>query len=494
MFNLLRKLPDKQNGVEKFDIHKVEKQASELEKDLIVKERETLEVLKELEAAKRIVEGLKMKLIKEVSELMSTFNFCSDSPVSIPNIEKPKGSLSMCPHVSSPNLILMELNEAKLNLNKTTNDLSAIQATVEILTNKMAKSKSMHGKISNCGRVLSVEENQQTARRDELQTAYDVETKYVLDNSMNNASTLHEIQQYNFEAEQFKKLEEAATYEVMKATSEIEQTKSSIKMVEMRLTAAKKIEEAARAMEAVALAKRNASKSISEEVILVHHPKPEGIPLSYEDYSCLTQKAQKAEEFSRNKHIDTTTSSISKLAITEDVKGSKKYQKDAFCKIDRTNRRKLSAEEDIFCRGRPEHGAMRYSARTATEFRYRNSHSYHSHRDDDHSGDQLTDRNESNHINDKPMPVLKSTISIGDILSRKLILPDDIMVGKPIEEGNRGRRGMSLSQMLRDQSGLILHPPKSAKSASVEKQFFAQRKKFGFIHVSLPLTKHGKKI
>ena len=47
---------DQQNNIENFDLKKVEEQAAELEKDLIVKELETLDVLEELGATKRIVE------------------------------------------------------------------------------------------------------------------------------------------------------------------------------------------------------------------------------------------------------------------------------------------------------------------------------------------------------------------------------------------------------------------------------------------------------
>ena len=39
-----------------------------LEKELILKERETLDVLKELESTKRLVEDLKSKIQKEESE------------------------------------------------------------------------------------------------------------------------------------------------------------------------------------------------------------------------------------------------------------------------------------------------------------------------------------------------------------------------------------------------------------------------------------------
>ena len=55
-----------QNVIDGFGINKVEEQAAELKKDLIVKELKTLDVLEELGATKRIVEELKQQLQKEV--------------------------------------------------------------------------------------------------------------------------------------------------------------------------------------------------------------------------------------------------------------------------------------------------------------------------------------------------------------------------------------------------------------------------------------------
>ncbi|KAK3015199.1 hypothetical protein RJ639_005408 [Escallonia herrerae] len=471
------------HGVEEFDIDKVEKQATELEKDLIVKERETLEVLKELEAAKGIVEGLKMSLMKEVSAFMESFDMSPDCQMSTPN-EKPVGSLSLC-NVPSPGLILMELNEAKMNLNKTTNDLAVIQAAVESLNKKMRKEKLLLGKNSdrqmqNSAGLFSGEQNHD---REGL-------NMQVANHGHSHGGLRRELQQLNFEGEQFKKMEEAASYEVMKATTEIEHTKMSIKMVEMRLAAAKKIEEAARAMEAVALAEGEAllKRERSSEVFL---QKPEGITLSLEEYSALAQKAQKAEELCQKKVIGANVmhhkndTKLSKVAIlkkleetTEDYKYSRKSLEEALGKVNGAYKRKLSAEEAFF-NGRSEHGQMRCSML--------NSHASHAHGDS-----QLFDGGRSNLTNDKAMPLLRSSISIGDILSRKLILQDDIVVGNHMD-GHTERQQVSLSQMLREQSGLILHPPKAAKEGSVDRQFFSQRKKFGFIHVSLPLTRQSKK-
>jgi hypothetical protein len=67
-------------GVEDIDIKKVEEQAAELEKHLIVKELETLDVLEELGTTKRVVEELKQQLQKEALRCMTV----PDEPMSSP--------------------------------------------------------------------------------------------------------------------------------------------------------------------------------------------------------------------------------------------------------------------------------------------------------------------------------------------------------------------------------------------------------------------------
>uniref|UniRef100_A0A5B7AJP7 WEB family protein n=1 Tax=Davidia involucrata TaxID=16924 RepID=A0A5B7AJP7_DAVIN len=480
-----------------FDIEKVEQQAAELEKDLIVKERETLNLLKELEAAKRVVEVLKLKLAKEGSECMATPDSSLDSQVSTPN-EKSAGSLSLCP-APSPGLILMELNQAKLNLNRSTNELLLIRASVESLTKKMKEEKNSLGnsgerQTASSAGMLSIEEKLNRARLKLQKANDDAETKGGPQNSTN---ILRELKQSNFEAVQFNQMAEAASYEVMRATLEIEQTKTSIKMVEMRLIAAKKIEEAARAVEAVALAEMKV-RSNTESPSVVFLQEPEGVTLSFEEYSTLARKAQKADNLSKNRAVDSMNhineANVDKVAIlkkleetTEEVKHRKTSLGEALGKIEVSNRRKVVAKE-AFCKGRSDHGQMRHSGQhNCTKFQFKNSYPSYGHRDSQH-----LDGNESNLINEKSMPVLRSTISIGDILSRKLILQDDFVVGKHME-GHTERQEASLSQMLREQSGLIFSSSKALKDESVCKQFFSQRKKFGFIHVSLPLSKQSKK-
>ncbi|KAL3837806.1 hypothetical protein ACJIZ3_022397 [Penstemon smallii] len=269
-----------------------------------------------------------------------------------------------------------DLNQAKSNLNKTSTDLAIIQQSVEFMNKKMRKDKFLLNE-----------------KRPNM-PIQDVEL----------------LKEANFEVQQFKKMTEASRYEVMKAMAEIERTKNSIKMAEMRINAAKKMEEAAKAVEAIALVER--SKATLNEVIT----------LSFEEYRTLTRKAQQAEDICKTKFIDP----------------------------DAQNRDLQLYDEDELVR-----------TNVSAKFKFRNS------------DPGLRNRDVLNVTKEK------SRTLIGNILSRKLIL-----------ENNHERGDISLSQMLREQSRVILHPNKTSVDGKVEKQY---RKKFGFIQVPIPMKQSKKK-
>ncbi|MDP1329545.1 hypothetical protein Q6280_28635, partial [Klebsiella pneumoniae] len=70
--------------------------------------------------------------------------------------------------------------------------------------------------------------------------------------------------------------------------SEIEHTKTGLKVIEMRWITARKLEDAARAAESLALAEIRALSGHAEGGV-VHRPRR--ISLSVEEYSALTDKA-----------------------------------------------------------------------------------------------------------------------------------------------------------------------------------------------------------
>ncbi|GFP83230.1 WEB family protein at2g38370 [Phtheirospermum japonicum] len=355
----------KQHDDEVVDVGKLEEQTAQLERDLITKERETLDVLKELESTKNTVEELKLKLQNEASE------------------------------INAPGFILLELKQAKLNLTRTTNDLADIRATVDLYNKKIEDER------------LSLEK-----------------TRKRLSSNTSKISSL-EDEQLSSETEQFKKAGQAAKVQVQKALSEIEQTRARIKTAEARLIAAKRMKEAARASERVALAEIKALSKSNE-----HQQKPENIiTLTLDEYTSLISKARESERACEGRVEDTTD----KLAVEEALRV-----------------------------WRSEHGRKRRSVQNSVKFKKE-------------SQSRLCDVNGLSLVNDEP--VLKPTLSIGQILSRKLMLTEEY-------ENGMGKRKVSLGQMLGKKSG---------KENKEQQQLPVKRKKFGFARISLLVAKQNKK-
>ncbi|XVF65919.1 hypothetical protein PTKIN_Ptkin09bG0289600 [Pterospermum kingtungense] len=491
--------------VEEADIAKLEEQAARLEKDLIVKERETLDVLKELETTKTTVEELKLRLQKEVSEANVTLEMNKDVKnvtAAVKEADKENllgghlnlaGSLSPCPS-SAPGLILMELKQAKLNLSRTTNDLAEIRGSVDLLNKKLEKERisleKTRERLAQGSSYIASLEGELNQTRLILQVAKGAETKKSADSPLDVS---RELQRLSSEAEQFKKIGEAVRSEVSRAISEIEQTRTRIKTAEMRLHAAKKMREAARAAEAVALAEiKTLSRRENSSDIPV--PKTEGVTISFEEYSSLTCKARSADELSNRKVIDAMLqvdeANVSKMEIlkrveeaTEEVKTSKKALEEALNRVEAANKGKMAVEEALRT-WRSEHGQKRRSVHNSTKFK----NPYPSqNRKDSH----LLDVNGLNLVSDGPNPVLKPTLSIGQILSRKLLLPEDLENEMLAGKGTVKKR-VSLGQMLSKQNGDFPSLRKTDRESG-HKQFSGKRKKFGFARFSLLLAKQSQK-
>ncbi|KAJ9179639.1 hypothetical protein P3X46_007989 [Hevea brasiliensis] len=498
------KLSETEHDEEEVGISKVEEQAALLEKDLIMKERETLDVLKQLETTKMMIEELKLKLQKQASEANVTLESSADDRnLTLALKEEKKDDfnrenlgyhnqnfvegLSPCPS-SAPGLILMELKQAKLNLSRTTNDLADIRGSVEFLNKKLENERisleKTHGRFAlNSSKISSLEEELNETKQ-KLQLVKNDEINCGFENSLDIIRELHQL---NSEADQFKKMGDAAQSEVLKTISEIEQTKSRIKTAEIRLVAVRKMKQAARAAEAVALAEIKAMSS-HENSLEDSSQKAEGVTLTFEEYSALTCLAQKAEELSKAKVMatmhqvdDANVSSIQILKrveeATEEVKTSKRALEEVLNRVEAANRGKQDKE-------RSEHGQKRHSVWNSTKFK--NSYPSHHWRDS-----HLLDVNGLNPLSDGSTPVLKPTLSIGQILRRKLLLPEEFETGMMAEKGTMKRK-MSLGQMLSKPNGAVPTTCKVEKE-NCHKQFSGKRKKFGFARFSLLLTNQSKK-
>ncbi|XP_019163003.1 PREDICTED: WEB family protein At2g38370-like [Ipomoea nil] len=532
-------------GAEEFDIAKVEEQAAQLEKDLIAKELETFDVLKELESTKHVVEELKVKL-QEASKLSDSHNADSEAKLDVAfeldekkdgdgidgrktgdsldtdsgakksdaafelgekeSDENANGDSDMCvssaPGVVDSGLqfvsvpVLLELKQAKLNLSRTTNDLAEIRATVESYNKKIEKERVFLEKTrqrlsSNTAKVSSLEEEiNQTKQK--LQVVKDCE-----DGSCDYMDVTRELQRLSSETDQCKNIGEAAKSEVLRAMLEIEQTKTRIKTAEIRLVAAKKMKEAARASEAVALAEIKALSNTENSFTALKRKPEEGITLSFEEYSSLTSKARDAEESCKRRVIDatllvdeanvSTTEILKKVEeATEEVKTSKKALEEALSRVEAANRSKLEVEEALRKWRSERGGQRRRSIQNSTKFK--NAYSTQ-HRKDS----QLLDVNGLTLITDEAKPVLKSSLSIGQILSRKLQLAEEFENGI-LAEKSSGKRKVSLAQMLgKTNSSSVTNSKDDKENAHKQQQPPAKRKKFGFSRISLLVTKQSKK-
>lgn len=452
----------KQQGVEEFDIKKVEEQAAELEKDLIVKELETLDVLEELGTTKKIVEELKLQLQKEAMKCLVT----PDEQVSPPAIKEISKehcrNSSPCP-VSSPDLILMELKQAKLNLGRTITDLGMIQTSVESLNKRMKKEKMLLEKT-----------------RERLTSKFSAEVK-------KTTNVSKESSQMNSQGEQFKILAE-----VSRAMSANEQSKACIKTAEMRWIAAKKMEEAAKAAEALAFAEIKAlSGGDNTSGFLL--PEPEKFTPPYEDpRQSPLHKKKVLHTMSQLDEANISKFSILKMMedAAAEVKHSKQVLEEAFSRVEIANRKQLAAGEALR-RWEPDYDkkgeGIMYSPHRLNMFRpceYQQGSS------------PLNVVNKPNFAIDEEKPVLRPTVSMRDILSRKQqVHQAEECVVRRQTEGHNERQKVALSQMLQELREDLTFPkkPDINECDDQQKQFFAQRRKFGFIHISLPLTKQSKK-
>lgn len=492
--------------VEEVDVAKVEEQAAALEKELILKEKDTLEVLKELEATKMVVEELKSKLQTEESAMqLINADTANDKPSlgkeeeeeekeNNPNLSSqklPENPIAV--PSSSPGLILMELKQAKLNLSRTTSSLAEIRASVEMYNKKIERERILLEKTrerlrSNTSKVSSLEEEMNCTKL-RLQEAKDSHAK---DHSGDGRDIIAELHRLSAEAEQVKEIGETAKSEVMRAMLDIEQTKVKIKTAEVRLVAARKMKEASKAAEAIALAEIKALEK-SDYISKSPEEHSESISLTLEEYSSLRSIAQDAKESYNVKVLEAMlqveAANASKMDIMkrveeamEEVKTSKQVLEEALSRVEAANSAKLTVEEALR-KWRSEHGERRRSFQNSTKFK--NPCPSLRRRDS-----RMLDLNGINLVNDtEPLP-LKPTLSIGQILSRKLLITTE-----EFESGKSSAKGkLSLGQMLRKQNGDLTSAWKLEKEGNGPKKLHAKRKKFGFARFSVLLTnKQSKK-
>ncbi|XP_057441726.1 WEB family protein At2g40480-like [Lotus japonicus] len=477
----LYKLGEAYNSIEDLDIKKVEEQAAKLEKDLIVKELETLDVLEELGATKTIVEELKQKLQTEAAKHFATPELNPHDQVRAPvknhvNTVNNKEQISQSPSLfstSSPDLLLMEFKQAKQNLGKTINDLGVIQSSVETLNKKLKKERLFlertRENLASKFAAISAQDVAKNEARLKPPPEAPVDTGFTFH--------IHQsvVRDLEVDAGQYNGMDETRSVKVSKPLSEYGDNGFSIKTAEMRWLAAKKMEEAAMAAEAVALAEIKAlsSAELSSGFAFPEHQK---VSCELGVRSPLNLKVQVPEESTWKKVVDSKfqidETSSSKLSIlkkmeeaAEEVLHSKKVLREALNSIETANRKQRAAEEALRS-WIPEDGLKRWAVYNSIK------------------RDKLYQLGNCQDLK----PIAKSSVSMRDVLSRKQV-PEEYTATKEMEE--RGESNVALSQML---LALREDPTPTAKhdnDRSDQQQF--TRKKFGFIQISLPLGKRRNK-
>ncbi|CAN6463252.1 unnamed protein product [Victoria cruziana] len=563
--------PPKQYSSVDVEISKVEEETTRLEKDLMLKERETLEVLKELDMTKKIIEELKTKLQKRSSEVsaMSSTNATSPnmmptspvymtheaSPVKegphvgatrstctsrtqVDGLDQPpetfpqkhvdinalKTELSQV-HVggtlnskqelglvdtmqvhpangaagidaetySTPEKILMQLKQAKVNLSKATGSLSSVRASIKMLdaqltTEKISLEQTKERLNSKYNTIASMEKKLSETRL-KLQCLRDAEAK----DCINKGDISKVLQDLRNEADLYKKMAEAAKFDALRIMLDIEETKASVKTVEIRWHAAKKMEDAARASELAVLSQIDAlQKSGNPDCCSPQSQPHSGLTLSFEEYEALVNKA-KAAEHNANKKIETAMLSIdeanaSKLEVlkelqraSEDVKVCREALRKALIKVDNANNAKLAIEESLR-KWRAEHSQHRRSIHGSMKFK----NSTPVHRRQRSKNSVILDVNGVNLVGNESNRILKPTLSIGQILSRKLMSDSNFDVDAE-PDGSK----VSLAQMLKSRNQIT--SPKSCEHDTVTRQMSVKRKKLGLPHFPLRLVKGKKK-
>ncbi|GJN31407.1 hypothetical protein PR202_gb19802 [Eleusine coracana subsp. coracana] len=471
------------------ELTSVEQQTAQIENELAIKERETLDVLKELESTKRIITELKLKIHKETTETSQVVKPDETDQVSVAETEEQQPQnvnvdVDMeCTEESpkqSTGSVSVELEKAKESLNRTTSDLAAVRAAVELLHNGITKEQTLleraREKLSaNTSLISSLEEElDETAQK--LETLKDLQQR-----RKDPADIFIEIKKMTSEVQQLRSMANDSKSEAMVLAAEIEQAKASISTAEIRCIAAKKMEEAARAAEALALAEIKAL--LSSENSSEGNSATDGVTLSTEEYFNLLSKAREADEISRKKEedamlrVETANSSESEsVKRLEDarieVEECKKALKEALKRVEAANHGKLAVEE-ILHRWKSESGHRKRSIGGSPKFK-NTAH----HRKDSHTMDVVSNDSDGS---------FKPTLSIGQILSMKLMGPDEydksVWDDKTSEAPN-----VSLGQIL-NRSGVLC---REDGDGAARKRISGKRKKFALHGLSVLLAKQSK--
>ncbi|XP_020588202.1 WEB family protein At2g38370-like isoform X2 [Phalaenopsis equestris] len=500
-------------------------QTINVDTDFIAKEREKIAVLKELEINKQIANDLKLKLPKETSEFVQVADrLNSGIPKLHLNIDDEYLQNRAClvapkTHARrSPNLILMELQKAKMNLASSTCGISGIRASIVLLKSMIAKEEAILEKSHeslrlNTAKVSFLEENLRKSTA-ELKLIEDAQSKH----HKNLGITSNQITRLQLEKEGFKKIAEAAKADAARLLSEIEEIKIGIKAAEAA--------EAALLTEKAALSPNDSQNE---------HKLPSRITLSFEEYSELVSKARLSDEKSKKTieialaRVRKASQSNHKLYMTveeaiADVGASRKALKEAQKREEAANSEKLAAEEalhrwilkpknSICAKATTEVESNRVMLKEALKreelvasrgklavnedfplwiFKQKHKISSVQNFTKFKNSTLVRRRMETRMLDVNGMSLINTgrsrRLSIGEILSIKLM--DSEENEKENSERTIGRHRISLGQLLTQRNQLMSPSRNNVNNACTK--FTLKKRKFGFMCLSLILANQNK--
>lgn len=443
---------------------KVEEETVKFEMELFVKERETVNVLRELEVTKQRIDNLNLQL--------ENGTFHNRLPLALQTSEEKFPVLLRYKYATtrnmgrpkSPNSTLIELQQAKVNLNRN---------TAQILKNKVEGERLLMEKTRERIRLKTAKAT--TLEQDLNKTISEIEHKKIQ----------AQIKQASSEKDKHLEMKEVYKSEVSNLIAEIEEVKSRTKIVQVRVLVAQKMKEASNTAEALALSEIKTQIDTKNPSAL-----NTGITLSPEDHAELIHKAQEADAISRKK-IESAMKEVeearkSKRELLErveeamtDVEISRKALNNALKREAIATKRKLESEEALR-RWRSDHyGNDNYHKNTLQSLtKFKNSAAMPR-----KGGPALLDVNGLSLVKSKP------EISIGQILNMKLMGPQERE--RRVKGKNNTKPNVSLGQILNQ--SYEAYSPFMIDDGTRQSKSPNKRKKLGLVIFTLLLAKKKTK-